>query len=176
MTTNSPNPVDGDVLAHQMPSAWIIETPDNGVRYVELKKDLADRVAQGCAKEGIRVVITPLYTTPPAQPYASRKQKRNDHSKLAAEIVDNLVSTDSCDEEVTEKLILWVLNRLNKEFTTQPPQLLRPVELPGAYEMVERGPAYHTFRDLELDEDGAWLRKDEVIDALRQQGYEVKND
>lgn len=67
MTTNSPNPVDGGVQAHQKPCAWIIETPDNGVRYVELKKDLADRVAQGCAKEGIRVVITPLFTTPPAQ-------------------------------------------------------------------------------------------------------------
>ncbi len=62
------------------------------------------------------------------------------------------------------------------ELMENKPVSVNPVELPMAYEITERGPAYHTFRDLELDEDGAWLRKDDVIEALRQQGYEVKND
>lgn len=116
--------------------------------------------------------IYAIFTTAPAQPYASRKQKRNDHSKLAAEIVDNLVSTDSCDEEVTEKLILWVLNRLNKEFPTPPAQLLRPVELPQSfYGVVQSGKAVMLPAD-----DGQWINKTAVIEALRQQGYEVKND
>lgn len=97
----------------------------------------------------------------------ARKQKRTDHSKLAAEIVHNLVSTDACDEEVTEKLTLWVLNRLNKELPTPPAQLLRPVELPQAF-------AY-TIEGMEEYIDGWWLRKDDVIEALRQQGYEVKS-
>ncbi|MGX9363659.1 hypothetical protein [Pantoea ananatis] len=92
MTTNSPNQVDGDVQAHQMPCAWLIEIPDNGVRYVEMKKDLADRVAQGGAKEGIRVVITPLYTTAPAQllrpvDLSECKKLWYDHDDLSAEIV-----------------------------------------------------------------------------------------
>ncbi|MDN4131869.1 hypothetical protein [Pantoea ananatis] len=105
MTTNSPNPVDGDVQA--------------------------------------------------------RKPKRIDHSKLAAEIVHNLVSTDSCDEEVTEKLIAWVLNRLNKEFPTPPAQLLRPVDLGNCTLTIN-------------NRNQLCLVESEVVETLRQQGYEVK--
>ncbi|NQE78589.1 hypothetical protein [Pantoea ananatis] len=114
MTTNSPNPVDGDVQA--------------------------------------------------------RKPKRSDHSKLAAEIVHNLVSTDSCDEEVTEKLIAWVLNRLNKEFPTPPAQILRPVELPPKSDVKMGGDA--KTRALLT---GMNMMLKSCTESLRQQGYEVKS-
>lgn len=105
------------------------------------------------------------------------KQNRIDHSKLAAEIVHNLVSTDSCDEEVTEKLILWVLNRLNKEFPTPPAQLLRQVALPQRY----RATLGKDCNDAEPRavmlpaRDGAWLSALDVEHCIRAAGYEVKS-
>lgn len=194
MTTNSPNPVDGDVQAliefceSEVKRLQAVINSKNTFATAQLRMKLeihktalasmkSEPVAQFAddfifnlrkQPNGERwPVDTLLYTAPPAQPYASRKQKRIDHSKLAAEIVHNLVSTDSCDEEVTEKLILWVLNRLNKEFPTPPAQLLRPVELPG---YTDKHQCMSTACD------AAYEYKLSVIEALRQQGYEVKND
>lgn len=53
-------------------------------------------------------------------------------------------------------------------YTAPPANLLRPVELPQ--------PFAYTIEGMEEYIDGWWLRKDDVIEALRQQGYEVKND
>ncbi len=50
--------------------------------------------------------------------------------------------------------------------TTPPAQLLRPVELPQVFDF--------TIEGMEECVDGLWLRKADVIEELRQQGYEVK--
>jgi len=56
--------------------------------------------------------------------------------------------------------------------TTPPAQILRPVELPQSfYGEVHDGKVVMLPAN-----DGQWLNKTAVIEALRQQGYEVKND
>lgn len=116
-----------------------------------------------------------MTTNSPNRDVQARKQKRIGHSKLAEEIVHNLVSTDSCDEEVTEKLILWVLNRLNKEFPTPPAQILRPVELPDGFApSVIRHGLQSTRHKAIMTGNGDWIHKDQAIEAIRVAGYEVK--
>ncbi|WP_210453493.1 hypothetical protein [Pantoea ananatis] len=163
MTTNSPNPFVGDVQAHQMPILT------DGERDKAIRDFTVRAVNTDCDVSLLAYQIALAALT--AERCGSLIQAVNPKTG-SVNIFYRSRGIESIDpEEIAE----WEMQEVEHLYTTPPAQLLRPVELPTAYDIVERGPAYHTFRDLELDEDGAWLRKDEVIEALRQQGYEVKS-
>lgn len=115
MTTNSPNPVDGDVQAHQMP---------------ELTHQ---------QREHLLCFI-------------------NDAFKSLSGVEPE--STKKYDENLGE-LTKQVFQVSLAALTTPPAHLLRPVELPDCVE--------------ELHGVGPVMAADAVVQALRQQGYEVKS-
>lgn len=113
MTTNSPNPVDGDVQAQPVAWAHRLVNKLNGTIHPWVYGSKEKEPSEG---DIFRVEIMPLYAAPPAQ-------------------------------------------------------LLRPVELPQTfYGVVQDRKSVMLAAD-----DGQWLNKTAVIEALRQQGYEVKS-
>lgn len=146
MTTNSPNPVDGDVQAL---------IADCQAEIAEIEKMLALRGAV---------------------PYLKSQLKRQQVAlaSLTAQPDDRIVD-DGCYQrigcvQVSDKLnCTW---SLGTQFYTNPPaQILRPVEKPQSfYGVIQDGKSVMLSAY-----DGQWLNKTDVIEALRQQGYEVKS-
>lgn len=158
MTTNSPNSVDGDVQV-------LI-----GLCKIEIKRWKAASEAKPNMRYMVALMEAALASLMSQPGIFEWRFKDTEGSLPSPWVTLGMDKLEQCQNTFGDMVEyrFW--------FPTPPAQLLCPVELPTAYDMVERGPAYHTFRDLELDEDGSWLRKDDVIEALRQQGYEVKND
>lgn len=156
MTTNSPNPVDGDVQAHQMP---------------ELSQEQRDYL--------LCFINDAFKSLSGVEPESTKKYDEN-LGELTKQVFQ--VSLAALKAEPVADVVTW--NHPHEErrcavqlrkfdlapgnlYTTPPAQLLRPVELPQAF-------AY-TIEGMEEYADGWWLRKDDVIEVLRQQGYEVKS-
>lgn len=134
MTTNSPNPVDGDVQA-------LIE-------HIEKRKSGETR---NDSVSDFNKFQRKIYEIALAA--------------LTAEPADRIVD-DGCSQrigcvQVSDKLnCTWPLG--TQFYTTPPAKLLRPVELPDCVD--------------DLHGVGPVMSADAVVEALRQQGYEVKND
>lgn len=149
MTTNSPNPVDGDVQA--------------------LIADCQAEIAQ------IEKALTTWGDAWIPSLQSKLKRQQVALAALTAEHVyqfiannpdkDGYIEWADCNPDYFSKEPTDMRRIL---YTAPPAQLLRPVGLPQAF-------AY-TIEGMEEYVDGWWLRKDDVIEALRQQGYEVKND
>lgn len=142
MTTNSPNPVDGDVQAL---------IADCEAEIAELEKRLTT-----WGEAWI--------------PYLQSKLRRQQIALASLTAVPTF-STSVPQKDIVDDGFIGSLFGPDvfaiKLYTTPPAQLLRPVELPQSF-------AY-TIEGMEEYMDGWWLRKDDVIEALRQQGYEVKS-
>ncbi|WP_210466975.1 hypothetical protein [Pantoea ananatis] len=154
MTTNSPNPVDGDVqaLIYRCKDAvahlsQMVEAGIRGGRYsvTEYRYQLMINKTALAALEAepvAWVVMAP----------------QGDYIERNPEVVAHLEGTG--------------LAKCKPLYDTPSAQLLRPVELPEPfYGVVQDGKPVMIAAD-----DGQWINKTAVIEALRQQGYEVKND
>jgi len=149
MTTNSPNPVDCDVQAL---------IADCEAEIVELEKRLTTwgeawiPYLQSKLRRQ-QIALAALTAEPYA--YASRNtDMRKESQYFSASIFNNA----------------WGYEYTLPLYTTPPVQLLRPVELPQSfYGVVQDGKAVMLPAN-----DGQWLNKTAVIEALRKQGYEVK--
>lgn len=130
MTTNSPNPVDGDVqalIAH----------------IKEVLQEYDEHGGIGYGESVYRTALAALTAKPYA--YASRNTDMSKESQYFSASVFN----NAWGDEYTVPL-----------YTTQPAQLLRPVELPEPYD----------------DGHGnLWLPQDAVISAVKNAGGEVKS-
>ena len=148
MTTNSPNPVDGDVQA-------LI-----GLCKIEIKRWKAASESNPNMRYMVALIETALasLTTKPVGT-VSIAMDWNTHRNIAT-------------INMRPDLVLAEMKDGDAIYTTPPAQLLRPLELPQSfYGVVQDGKSVMLAAD-----DGQWLNKTAVIEALRQQGYEVKND
>lgn len=150
MTTNSPNPVDGDVQAL---------IADCQAEIAEIEKMLA------------------LWG---AVPYLKSQLKRQQLALASLTAVpDDRIVDDGCYQrigcvQVSDKLnCTWPLG--TQFYTAPPAQLLRPVELPGGF-----SPAIGDIFDRQAPvmrrdrEGGCWIHKAVVTELLRSLGHEVK--
>ncbi|MDI3415680.1 hypothetical protein [Pantoea sp. V106_11] len=149
MTTNFPNPVDGDVQA-------LI-----GLCKIEIKRWKAASEANPNMSYMLTLMETSLASLT-AVPLASTEKHE----------ISNMRATGLY-------LRAWPVGREENErdgfnihlYTAPPAHLLRPVELSQSfYGVVQDGKSVMLAAD-----DGQWLNKTAVIEALRQQGYEVKS-
>ncbi|MGG6193002.1 hypothetical protein ACQV2B_02745 [Pantoea allii] len=153
MTTNSPNPVEGDVQAliadcqQEIESLkWKIDrTRKSGGTLVYLESCLARQ----------EVALAALKAEPVA--YTDAEELETLRKGTFADMFT--------PHETYKADQLWI-----PLYTTPPAKLLRPVELPQSfYGVVQDGKAVMLPAN-----DGQWLNKTAVIEALRKQGYEVK--
>lgn len=89
MTTNSPNPVDGDVQAQPVAWAHRLVNKRNGTIHPWVYGSSEKEPSEG---DLFRIEVKPLYDTPPAQPLrpvdlSECKKLWYDHDDLSAEIV-----------------------------------------------------------------------------------------
>ncbi|MDJ0087662.1 hypothetical protein [Pantoea allii] len=149
MTTNSPNPVDGDVQAL---IAFLKE------KVASLKLAVKQRAFENVRDELVmdlksaEISLAALTAEP------------------VGEVVDvggsRMVEWDRCISEGA------------KVYTTPPAQLLRPVELPHAYSPALSSVMKNATDGravMRCDKSGKWINKTAVIEALRQHGIEVKS-
>lgn len=152
MTTNSPNPVDGDVQALIADCKSEIKHLEDRIAYCnKYEVGLSDYESQ---LKRQKIALAALTAEPYA--YASRNIDISKESQYFSASVFN----NAWGDEYTVPL-----------YTTPPAQLLRPVELPGERKWHE---------DDEAEDDTyncGWNNGIKACaEALRQQGYEVKND
>lgn len=140
MTTNSPNPVEGDVQA-------LI-----ALCKIEIKRWKAASEANPNMRYMVTLMEAALASLT-AEPLAATEKHE----------ISNMRATGLY-------LRAWPVDREENErdgfnihlYTTPPAQLLRPVELPDCVD--------------DLHGIGPVMSADSVVEALRKQGYEVKND
>lgn len=131
MTTNRPNPVDGDVQA-------LIE-------HIKAVIDEYESFGAGGMDEQVyRIAFAELTAEPCAFLYGASFER--------GEVEGEIEDSPGTDMPV---------------FTTPPAQLLRPVELPE-FKVHSNQPCWPPLT--------VGLRDKEWIEALRQQGYEVKSN
>jgi len=149
MTTNSPNPVDGDVQALIRNIQRRIK---NTKRWLSANKSIGNPESE--AVELILIYETALAALTAEPVYQMRLLDGGDNESEWIE-----VSLDEFNTQTTEKYGKWERRTL---YTTPPAHLLRPVELPDCVD--------------DLHGIGPVMSADAVVEALHQQGYEVKND
>lgn len=152
MTTNSPNTVDGDVQAHQMPV-------------------LTEQQREDALKVALRMSAS--------NSMPSLNDHR--YSQLFAEIaLAALTAVPKRMRQANgEGSRTWVecgsdYHRGTDFYTTPPAQLLRPVELPN---LLQPGADGYDDWYMHSSEDGEYMKADDVIAALEAAGvpYEVKS-
>lgn len=139
MTTNSPNPVDGDVQA-------LIADCQAEIEDLKRSIDRCDAIGTSDYLYQLQSKLKRQYAALAAltaEPCAFLYGASFERGEVEGEIEDS----PGTDMPV---------------FTTQPAQLLRPVELPDCVD--------------DLHGVGPVMSADAVVEALRKQGYEVKND
>lgn len=158
MTTNSPNPVDADVQALIADCERDIDVLEAAIDYQEIYSS-PSRVKEIRSELARQMLALAALTT---ERCGSLIQAVNPKTG-SVNIFYRSRGIESIDpEEVAE----WEMQEVEHLYTTPPAQLLRPVELPTGY----------TSGYSSLGSDERFIRKSELIAALRQQGYEVKND
>lgn len=142
MTTNSPNPVDGDVQA-------LI-----GLCKIEIKR----WKAASETNPNMRYMVVLMET---ALASLTAKPEYN----VSFEGGEIRLDVTKAEYNGRHPDYRWI------SYTIPPAQLLRPVELSQSfYGVVKDGKSVMLAAD-----DGQWLNKTAVIEALRQQGCEVKS-
>lgn len=145
MTTNSPNPVDGDVQA-------LIADCQTEIEDLKRSIDRCDAIGTSDYLHHLQSKLKRQYAALAA---------------LTAEPVADVIKWSHPKEERRCSVQLRKFDLMPCQlYTTPPAQLLRPVELPTGY----------TSGYSSLGSDERFIRKSELIAALSQQGYEVKND
>lgn len=150
MTTNSPSPVDGDVQALIEQCKDNIETLT--VAFKHCDQEEADEIYRNLELQ--KVALAALTAVPKEIKYRERNPATN--CVTSWEVIDSLLYRELIkvkDPETAE---------FELTYTTPPAQLLRPVELPDCVD--------------DLHGVGPVMSADAVVEALRHQGYEVKND
>lgn len=151
MTTNSPNPVDGDVRA-------LI-----GLCKIEIKRWKAASETNPNMRYMVTLMETALssLTAEPVYQFIANNPDKDGYIEWAD------CNPDYFSKESTDmRRILY---------TTPPAQLLRPVELPGGFSPAigdifdRQAPVMRRDRD-----DGCWIHKAVVAELLRSLGHEVK--
>lgn len=147
MTTNSPNPVDGDVQA-------LIE------HIKEVLQEYEEHGGIGYGEAVYRTALAALTAEPVAYTDAEELE-----TLRKGTFADMFTPHESYKADQ-----LWI-----PLYTTPPAQLLRPVELPGGFSPAigdifdRQAPVMRRDK-----EDGQWLHKAVVKELIRSLGHEVK--
>ena len=195
MTTNSPNPVDGDVQALIMSQkemqdfANIYRSDNDRGTYAWFDASLANW------SEG--------FLSPKVFEHIFDQQSA---TKWLDKEIENFIDDGRCPSDYVYlksnpalnpvivvfyegKAVIWdgyhrIAAAVHRNmpvyaiFTTPPAQLLRPVELPHAYSPALSSVLKNSTDGVAVmrcDKNGKWINKTAVIETLRQQGYEVKS-
>ncbi|NEK84040.1 MAG: hypothetical protein G3W58_22900 [Pantoea ananatis] len=155
MTTNSPNPVDGDVQALIELAKRISHTPLKVISETVVCPGVYSSITSAEIHSLAKVALAALTAEPYA--YASRNtDMRKESQYFSGSIFNNA----------------WGYEYTLPLYTTPPAQLLRPVELPD----LKVCSSDYAGSQLWI-ESKVWNKAiDSCAEALRKQGYEVKND
>lgn len=152
MTTNHSNPVDGDVQA-------LIADCQAEIEDLKRSIDRCDAIGTSDYLHYLQSKLKRQYVALAALTAEPEYNTSNEGGEIFLEV--SKAEYDKCHDDYR-----WI------SYPAPPAQLLRPVELPlSFYGVVKDGKSVMLAAD-----DGQWLNKTAVIEALRQQGYEVKND
>ncbi|ARF49993.1 hypothetical protein [Pantoea stewartii] len=161
MTTNSPNPVDGDVQALIADCQHDISSINREIdRYSQLPHAIPETLVSLRSQLKRQQIALAALTAEPVA-YA--------HTKVINDLLDKrrccgTVWIKSDDESSVEPL--------HALYTTPTAQLLRPVELPGVSDLIDSSESIPSVRDVAIW-DSAVAK---CAELLRQQGYEVKSN
>lgn len=162
MKTNTPNPVDGDVQA-------LIADCESDIKKLEV--DLIAYPNHPALLSELRrqqVALAALTAVPGIFEWRFKETDCAPSTGWIAVPMERLEQAKQTFGDLVEYRF-W--------FPTAPAQLLRPVELPHTYSPALSS-ALKNATDgvavMRCDKNGKWINKTAVVEALRQQGYEVK--
>lgn len=154
MTTNSPNTVDGDVQALIELAKRISNTPLKVISETVVCPGVYSSITSAEIHSLAKVALAALTAEPDVM--------------ISEDGADAIRAIINCEISAAGRSVTFKRpsgigeEKMMPLYTTPPAQLLRPVELPDCVD--------------DLHGVGPVMSADAVVEALRQQGYEVKND
>ncbi|WP_064365976.1 hypothetical protein [Pantoea ananatis] len=159
MTTNSPNPVDGDVQALIEQCKENIDTLTVALKHCDQEE--ADEIYRNLELQKVALAALTAEPVKTKLKYSSVLPKFiGDTTEI--ESVHCWVHGNTPEFATNEEAYAEAQKMTGDLYTNPPAQLLRPVELPDCVD--------------DLHGVGPVMSADAVVEILRQQGYEVKND